>query len=226
MSPDWSAKEEPVPYAKLDDPQSLNLYGYVGNNPLSRADADGHCGFWDCAKTTLDVAGFIPVVGDVANAASGAISLAQGHYGEAALSFAAAVPVVGVLGEIGKAAQLGKDIEKGVELTVTAKEGWTAAQTADAAAKIEHLNGVEKTVTEVERSSTSAASRYKQAGGVVDSAKQDVDHMHDLGLGGKDTVGNMKSIDKSVNRSLGAQIGNQTRNLPKNTKIDKINFNQ
>ena len=42
MSPDWSAKAEPVPYAKLDNPQSLNLYEYVGNNPLSRADADGH----------------------------------------------------------------------------------------------------------------------------------------------------------------------------------------
>lgn len=43
MSPDWSAKAEPVPYAKLDDPQSLNLYAYVRNNPLSRVDADGHC---------------------------------------------------------------------------------------------------------------------------------------------------------------------------------------
>jgi RHS repeat-associated protein len=42
MSPDWSANEEPVPYAKLDDPQSLNLYSYVRNNPLSRVDADGH----------------------------------------------------------------------------------------------------------------------------------------------------------------------------------------
>jgi len=42
LSPDWSAKEEPVPYAKLDDPQSLNLYTYVRNNPLTRADADGH----------------------------------------------------------------------------------------------------------------------------------------------------------------------------------------
>jgi RHS repeat-associated protein len=42
MSPDWSAKAEPVPYAKLADPQSLNLYAYVGNNPLSRIDADGH----------------------------------------------------------------------------------------------------------------------------------------------------------------------------------------
>jgi hypothetical protein len=43
MSPDWSAKEEPVPYAVLTDPQSLNLYSYVGNNPLAKADADGHC---------------------------------------------------------------------------------------------------------------------------------------------------------------------------------------
>jgi hypothetical protein len=42
LSPDWSAKEEPVPYAKLDDPQTLNLYAYVRNNPLSRVDADGH----------------------------------------------------------------------------------------------------------------------------------------------------------------------------------------
>ena len=34
MSPDWSAKLMPVPYAKLDNPQTLNLYAYVGNNPL------------------------------------------------------------------------------------------------------------------------------------------------------------------------------------------------
>jgi RHS repeat-associated protein len=42
MSPDWSAQAEPVPYAKLDNPQSLNLYAYVGNNPLRFADPDGH----------------------------------------------------------------------------------------------------------------------------------------------------------------------------------------
>jgi RHS repeat-associated protein len=43
MSPDWSAKAEPVPYAKLDNPQSLNLYAYVLNNPLRNVDRDGHC---------------------------------------------------------------------------------------------------------------------------------------------------------------------------------------
>ena len=42
MSPDWSEKPEPVPYADLKDPQSLNLYGYVRNNPLKNTDPNGH----------------------------------------------------------------------------------------------------------------------------------------------------------------------------------------
>src|SRR5580693_1184655 len=45
MSPDWAAKAEPVPYAKLDDPQSLNLYSYVRNNPVSGVDPNGHAPF-------------------------------------------------------------------------------------------------------------------------------------------------------------------------------------
>jgi hypothetical protein len=42
MSPDWSAKEVPVPYANLIDPQSLNLYSYTANNPINGVDSDGH----------------------------------------------------------------------------------------------------------------------------------------------------------------------------------------
>jgi RHS repeat-associated protein len=42
LSPDWSAKVEPVPYSKVDNPQTLNLYAYVLNNPLTRFDPDGH----------------------------------------------------------------------------------------------------------------------------------------------------------------------------------------
>jgi RHS repeat-associated protein len=42
MSPDWSAKAEPVPYAKLGNSQSLNLYPNVWNSPLSRIDPMGH----------------------------------------------------------------------------------------------------------------------------------------------------------------------------------------
>jgi len=43
LSPDWSAKQDPVPYARLDNPQTLNLYAYLRNNPLGGVDADGHC---------------------------------------------------------------------------------------------------------------------------------------------------------------------------------------
>jgi len=46
MSPDWSEKPQPVPYADLADPQTLSLYGYVRNNPLAKNDPDGHDG-WD-----------------------------------------------------------------------------------------------------------------------------------------------------------------------------------
>ncbi|HZI58974.1 MAG TPA: RHS repeat-associated core domain-containing protein [Verrucomicrobiae bacterium] len=42
VSADWSATPIPVPYADFHDPQSLNLYGYVGGNPASKADPDGH----------------------------------------------------------------------------------------------------------------------------------------------------------------------------------------
>src|SRR5437899_7437848 len=44
MTPDWSARPVPVPYADLTDPQTLNLYSYVRNNPLCKVDPDGHCG--------------------------------------------------------------------------------------------------------------------------------------------------------------------------------------
>jgi RHS repeat-associated protein len=44
LSPDWSASISPIPYAKLSDPQSLNLYSYVRNSPLTSTDPDGHCG--------------------------------------------------------------------------------------------------------------------------------------------------------------------------------------
>jgi RHS repeat-associated protein len=60
-------------------------------------------------RTVLDIAGVIPVVGDFTNAASGFISLGQGQYGRAALSFAAAVPLLGTVGEAFQVARLGEE---------------------------------------------------------------------------------------------------------------------
>jgi hypothetical protein len=42
MSPDADESAQPLPYSDLDDPQTLNLYGYARDNPLSLIDPDGH----------------------------------------------------------------------------------------------------------------------------------------------------------------------------------------
>jgi RHS repeat-associated protein len=54
MSPDWSKNADPIPYADLGDPQSLNLYMYGGNNPLSDIDFDGHNWFTQFAQGLAD----------------------------------------------------------------------------------------------------------------------------------------------------------------------------
>ncbi len=54
--PDWSDSPEPVPYANLANPRSLNLYSYVLNNPATATDPDGHICFLGigntCSKAT------------------------------------------------------------------------------------------------------------------------------------------------------------------------------
>jgi RHS repeat-associated protein len=67
LTPDWASGPAPVPYADLTDPQTLNLYAYVRNNPLSHADKDGHC--WPVCTAA---AGF--VAGAIAGAIAGAFT--------------------------------------------------------------------------------------------------------------------------------------------------------
>ncbi len=42
VTPDWTSEPSAIPYGELVNPQTLNLYGYVQNNPISRFDTDGH----------------------------------------------------------------------------------------------------------------------------------------------------------------------------------------
>jgi RHS repeat-associated protein len=109
------------------------------------------------------------------------------------------------------------------DLKLRYKKGWTDAQRAAADAKVEALNQVEKVSTQPERAPGSPADRYKKAGGQVERG-QDVDHTHDLQLGGPDTVENMNPLDTSVNRSLGSQIANKLKKFPRGTKVGNISI--
>ena len=52
MMPDFleSDDTDPLPYADLKDPQTLNLYAYARNNPLSYVDKNGH--HLECTSST------------------------------------------------------------------------------------------------------------------------------------------------------------------------------
>ena len=51
-TPDWGKNPEAVSYASFSNPQSLNLYSYVSNNPLRFNDPTGH--HQECASDTWD----------------------------------------------------------------------------------------------------------------------------------------------------------------------------
>jgi RHS repeat-associated protein len=73
ISPDWSSQPDEVPYSVFADPQSLNLYQFVRNNPLSNRDADGHDCPPDCHNPWFYFTG---AVGEALNIVPGTINLA------------------------------------------------------------------------------------------------------------------------------------------------------
>ncbi len=62
LSPDWNDDPVPVPYADLTNPQTLNLYSYVQNNPLRTVDPDGHSNKGCTTSSSTDSNGTIHVV--------------------------------------------------------------------------------------------------------------------------------------------------------------------
>ena len=105
--------------------------------------------------------------------------------------------------------------------------GWTAAQKVEAQAKIDALDALAKqgklVVTKVKRSNT-VLNRIKRALGADARAGKDLDHVHDLQLGGVDEATNLKLLDLSVNRSFGSQIHHQIKNCPVGTLITHIGW--
>src|SRR5208337_3549219 len=54
LSADWSNVPVAVPYANLTNPQTLNLYAMVADDPESFADLDGHCDGSDIVDHVLN----------------------------------------------------------------------------------------------------------------------------------------------------------------------------
>lgn len=66
---------------------------------LKNADEQGVVGY---LQLGLDIVGFVPVVGDVADLANGIIYTARGDYANAAISYIAIVPYVGDAAKVGR----------------------------------------------------------------------------------------------------------------------------
>ena len=112
---------------------------------------------------------------------------------------------------------------KPVDIELKHKEGWTPVQKAEAEAKLKALSEAYTVKTPVNRSGTSASSRYKSVYGKASvPIGYDVDHVIDLQLGGADVIVNMEPLDRSVNRSLGAQIQNAIKNYPDGTVFGRF----
>ena len=103
---DFSGLKEPKSKPKstpefIDGQNSLQL-SLVNWDKLNEFNADENGGkptdwnsYLDATQTALDLAGLLPGIGEFADVISGTISLARGNYAEAALNFAAAIPLAG-----------------------------------------------------------------------------------------------------------------------------------
>jgi RHS repeat-associated protein len=186
LSADWSAIPVPVPYANLTNPQSLNLYAMVGDDPETFADLDGHECFDDgsCNALRNPLSADHWVLNGLSNTLSDLLSLDTVAHGAAAAGNSdlptkdrviGGAKVIGVAvvdtvgGEIagkvlGKAAGaiLGKSgIEAAVQL---GKEG-------------EALAGIVKNTERIESLTTGGAVKYRvpdvldRAAGVIGEVK-------------------------------------------------------
>jgi hypothetical protein len=100
-----------------------------------------------------------------------------------------------------------------IEITLKFKAGWNASQKAQAALKIADVNAGGAVVTVVDQAERAVNPRrmWESVMGKITTKGVDVDHILDLQLGGKNLIGNLQLLDRSVNRSFGAQINNAIR---------------
>jgi RHS repeat-associated protein len=111
------------------------------------------------------------------------------------------------------------------EVTLRCASGSTAAERAQMrrkAADLDRLARAGRLVkTQVQKSGRSATSGFRKTNR---QAEFDWDHIHDLQLGGRDVITNLRRITSRVNRSAGAQIARQLRGQPYGTRITRVRY--
>ncbi|MEO7718302.1 MAG: polymorphic toxin-type HINT domain-containing protein, partial [Capsulimonas sp.] len=94
-------------------------------------------------------------------------------------------------------------------LCLNYKPGWTPLQIAEANAKVAALDILAKAGVLVKSIATRVGTRqdriWRNAGNTVPPGYQ-VDHIHEIQLGGANVIGNLAILDGSVNGSIGSQI--------------------
>ncbi|WP_217621540.1 golvesin C-terminal-like domain-containing protein [Streptomyces lunaelactis] len=82
------------------DPYTGNRYAFAGGNPISFVELDGHLfgvdiSISDIGHAVLDVAGQVPVIGEIADGANAIWYAAEGNWVDAGLSAAGMIPFAG-----------------------------------------------------------------------------------------------------------------------------------
>jgi len=112
--------------------------------------------------------------------------------------------------------------KSGVNLIVKAKPEWTTSQLDEAIVKVNELSSSKTIYTKnPAQRDANLRSKFKKAGGIIGN-NQALDHIIDLQLGGTNKFNNLNGLDNSVNSSIGKQLQLQLRNLPDNTKINRV----
>jgi RHS repeat-associated protein len=216
MTPDWAAKPTNVPYASFGNPQSLNLYSYVNNNPTTTRDPDGHCA--EVLSCTIEFGAggsfFGPggtIVGGIIGAAVGGAIVYYG--GKAAINYfhssdnsnAAPAPASGT--------QAGTQ-PKDVYIDPNKYPGSAGhAADAQAAGKPDVLT-VDRPGKSDNRSDA-MAGHPAQPGTDRDEYPPAVTREGGAGA-------SVRNIDPSDNRGAGASLGNQIRDVPNGGQIRVI----
>lgn len=99
----------------ITNSQSLNKFSYVQSNPIKLTDPFSLCLNNDIEHFTLDLIGFVPIVGNIVDVVHAIWYVLDGDYWDSALSVIAVLPIIGsVVGVGGKAAvKIGKSIKNG-----------------------------------------------------------------------------------------------------------------